>query len=214
MSILGAALGEIPDVRGRSGRIFRLDSMILLTVTAFLNGADSLAGIYRFGQRLGREHRLALGFMWHRMPSHATLCLFFQSLDVQALERVLGRIVLGTSDKQGRVHLALDGKTLRGSTSEERPNGLHLLSFFADSFKAVVAQRAGKRGYNEVTTAIEMLREMPLDGAIITGDAMFAARTFCRMVRAQGGEYMLPVKGNQPGLQRAIKTAMDDKKTA
>lgn len=213
MTTLREAFSEIPDHRGRSGRLFAMDSMLLLTLTAFMYGSNSLASVYRFGCKLDRPQREALGFLWFKVPSHEALCWFFRELDVDALESVLSRLVLGKGSKAGKpVRLAVDGKSLCGSASGDE-TAAHMLAVFADELKGVVAQKRGKRGYNEVTTAVQLLQGLPLDGAVITGDAMFADRKFCAVVRAGKGDYVLPVKENQPSLCKAIETVVTEKKT-
>ena len=224
MTTLKEAFETLPEHRGRSGRLYRMESLLLLTLVGFMYGCNSLASVARFGWKLDRSQREALGFLWFQMPSHPTLCIFFQALDVDALEAVLSRLVLGKGSKAGKlrssseavaptkVHLAVDGKSLCGSASGEE-TAAHMLAVFADELKGVVAQKRGKRGYNEVTTVVELLQDLPLDGAVVTGDAMFADKKFCTAVRAGKGDYVLPVKENQPSLCQAIEKVVTEKKT-
>ncbi len=57
---------------------------------------------------------------------------------------------------------------------------------------------------NEHKAALELLGVLPLAGAVVTGDAMFTHRDICAEVIAGGGDYVLPVKENQPTLGRDI----------
>lgn len=52
-----------------------------------------------------------------------------------------------------------------------------------------------------------MLKELPLEGAIVTGDAMFTQREICRVIRDRGGDYLFTVKDNQPRLKADIALA-------
>ena len=38
-------------------------------------------------------------------------------------------------------------------------------------------------GQNEITAALALLKELPLEGAIITGDAIFCQREICQTIR-------------------------------
>ena len=49
---------------------------------------------------------------------------------------------------------------------------------------------------------------------IITGDAMFTHRDFCAKVIEGGGDYVLPVKENQPTLGKDIAAAFAEPKAA
>jgi hypothetical protein len=48
---------------------------------------------------------------------------------------------------------------------------------------------------------------MSLKGKVLTGDAMFTHRDVCAAVLQGGGDYVLPVKGNQPTLGTDIAAA-------
>jgi hypothetical protein len=65
-----------------------------------------------------------------------------------------------------------------------------------------LAQLAVPAGTNEITTARVLLDVLPpLDGALISLDAAHTnAETARKVVIRKGADYLLPVKGNQPGL--------------
>jgi predicted transposase YbfD/YdcC len=52
-----------------------------------------------------------------------------------------------------------------------------------------------------------LLKGLLLDGAMITGDAIFAPRVICRHIRDAKGHHLFAVKGNQPELESNIKAA-------
>ena len=63
---------------------------------------------------------------------------------------------------------------------------------------------------NEITAALVLLKELPLDGAIITGDAIFTQREICQHIRDRNGHYLFVVKDNQPSLKAGIARAFGD----
>jgi hypothetical protein len=207
MSTLKTALESLTDHRGRHGREYALSSLILLVLVGFVCGCNSLAAVWRFGQRLTREQREALGFLWFKMPAHPTLCVAFHGMHVEALELLLSRVMLDKTDG-APLQLTLDGKSLRGS------GGVHVLACFCDALKATIGQRKAGRGYDEVTQAIALLKDLPLKGAVVTGDAMFTDRHLCETVVQGGGNYVLPLKDNQPSLKRAALAALEKKSAA
>jgi hypothetical protein len=103
----------------------------------------------------------------------------FLSLDADALARVLGRFALGDAAPG---HIAIDGKTLKGSRRHDA-KPLHVLSAFATGLSAVVGDLVVEPDQNEITAALTLLKSLPLDGAIITGDAIFCQRQICRHIR-------------------------------
>ena len=203
---LWAVLGEVPDRRGRKGRQYALRSLLGISLAAMLSGANDLRAIFRWGRRLGPEALRAFGIETGKAPCHATYHYFFASLDADALSRVLGRHALGEG---GAGHVAIDGKTLRGSRRDER-KALHVLSAFAVDVGAVIGDLTVEPDANEITTALELLKGLPLDGAIVTGDAIFAQRALSRHIREAGGDYLFTVKDNQATLRHDIATAFGD----
>ena len=94
----------------------------------------------------------------------------------------------------------------RGSRDGGTP-GVHLVSAYAPDVKAVLAQLRVDAKTNEHKAALELLGVLPLEGKVITGDAMFTHRDVCSAVIDGGGDYVLPVKENQPTLSRDIAAA-------
>ena len=52
-----------------------------------------------------------------------------------------------------------------------------------------------------------MLGRIDLTGKVVTGDAMFCQKSITETIVAGGGDYVLPVKGNQKNLLEDIQTA-------
>lgn len=203
---LFGALQELPDQRDRKGRRIPLPAILALAVAAMLAGADSLIAIFRWGRRLRPEALCLLGFADGVAPCHATYHYVFRSLDADALARVLGRFALGDA---GASHIAIDGKTLKGSRRHDA-KALHVLSAFATELSAVVGDLVVEPDQNEITAALALLKGLPLEGAIITGDAIFCQREICRHIRDRKGHYMFSVKRNQPELHAAIAESFGD----
>ncbi len=47
--------------------------------------------------------------------------------------------------------------------------------------------------------------QLPLKGAIVTGDALYANRSLCQKIVSRGGDYIVVVKGNQPQLHQDLQ---------
>jgi hypothetical protein len=200
------ALGEIEDKRGRKGRQYGLQSVLGISIAAMLAGANDLIAIFRWGRRLKPEALLLFGIESGKAPCHATYHYFFQALDADGLSRTPGRFACGDSEAQ---HLALDGKTLKGSRRLDA-KAVHILSAFATGLSAVIGDLTVEPDQNEITAAMVLLKGLPLDGAIITGDAMFAQHEICRHICDHNGHYLFTVKDNQPELKRNIAEAFGD----
>jgi predicted transposase YbfD/YdcC len=56
-------------------------------------------------------------------------------------------------------------------------------------------------GSNEIPAAQQLLRRTDLEGALVTADALHTQSETARIiVQDRGADFLLPVKGNQPGV--------------
>jgi DDE_Tnp_1-associated/Transposase DDE domain len=204
---LWEALGEIPDRRGRKGRQYPLRAVLALSLAAMLAGANDLIAIFRWARRLPPEALRLFGL--ERAPCHAMYHYFFKAFDVESAERVLGA---WARSEAALDHVAIDGKRLRGSApaGHDGREGVHLVAAFASRLGAVIGELRVAPGSNEITAALALLKSLPLDGTVVTGDAEFCQRAICSAVRDQGGDYLFTIKANQPRLMADIAVAFGD----
>ena len=200
---LWQALATVPDHRRNEGKRYPLHSLLLIAVAALLSGRRDQLGIVRWGRRLTREALEAIGISRNRVPAPSVWCELFQGLNIAALERVLGSWVLG---EQPAGHVAIDGKRLRGSATAQSP-GVHLLAAFSATLQGVIGQLRVAPEANEITAALQLLKTLPLDGLIITGDAIFTQKEICHVITDGGGDYFFTVKDNRPTLKADIALA-------
>ena len=212
---LWGALGEVPDRRGLQGQQYRLQSLLGISIGAMLAGANDLRAIFRWGRRLKPEALRLLGIEDGKAPCHATYHYVFKSLDADALATMLGKFALGNERAR---HIAIDGKTLKGSRrlvhakhgSANDAKPLHVLSAFVADLGVVVGDLVVEPDQNEIVAAMALIKELPLDGAVITGDAIFCQREICRHIRDANGHYLFVVKDNQPELKANIAESFGD----
>ena len=200
---------SVPDPRAASGKRYPLGSILTLCSVAMLCGCRSLYAIAQFGRDRGKGFAGALGFTRQTTPCCTTLHYLFAALDHAALEEAIARWTQTIADVRGWTTVSLDGKTLRGSTDVQLP-GVHLLAAYAHEAGIVLRQLPVDAKTNEHKAALELLDLIPVKDKLITGDAMFCQRDLSRKIRAKQGNYLWPVKDNQPDLRAAIEDAFDD----
>lgn len=210
---LGEALAVLPEARrpygwspGRSP--LPLVGMLQVAVTAMLCGARSLYAVAQWARDRVAEDAEALvplGLPAGRSPSVATLHRVFKRLDVAAFEQALGAWLERTGVQQVSA-LAIDGKTLRGIHGDEVP-GVHLVAAYAHASGEVLAQVAAPGKGHELAAATALLAMVPLAGRVVTADALLTQRARCEQIVARGGDYVLPVDGNQPSLLKEVAEA-------
>jgi hypothetical protein len=183
-----------------------LPALLGLAVVGMLAGMTSYEAIVQFGKERGWEFLQLLGFTTRWGLCKATYSRVFRRIDVADFEDRVGRWIAAQLGRNDAPHLAIDGKTARGSRDGATP-GVHLVSAYAPDVKAVLAQLRVDAKTNEHKAALELLGVLPLKGRVVSGDAMFTHRDVCSRVIEAGGDYLLPVKDNQPTLARDIAAA-------
>lgn len=199
-------LATLPDPRSKQGQRYPLPAVLGLAVLAMLAGMTSLEAIAQFGRLWGPRLAPLLGFKSGKTPSKATLSRAFRAVGVQSIEAALTAWARGRCPEDRWRHLSLDGKALRGSKDGEAP-GVHLLTAYAPEVAAVLGQLRVDKKTNEHKAALQLLGVLPLEGKVVTADAMFTHRDVCEAVCREGGDYLLPVKDNQPGLRAEVEAA-------
>ena len=170
-------LGKVKDPRNPSGRRHGLPSILRMMVNGFLCGCNSTAAIVRWAKRLSKTHKEALGFSG-AIPSEGALSNLFAKMNVSEMEDTLNKNKLKQSMKtQSLLHIAIDGKTIRGSVHKEAP-AVHLLSAFAVGLKSTIKQCQQDAAENEITSALKLLQTVELERVVITGDAIFAQKKY------------------------------------
>jgi len=199
-------LEGVEDPRGARGKRHPLSALLLLAVVAMLSGMTSYEGIVQFGKERGWEFRALLGFTRRRGLCKATYSRVFRRVNVADFEARVAQWIQGRLESTAAPQISIDGKTARGSRDGEMP-GIHLVSAYAPDVGAVLARLRVDAKTNEHKAALELLGVLPVKGKIVTGDAMFTHRDFCAKVIEGGGDYVLPVKENQPTLRADIAAA-------
>src|SRR5271165_2930544 len=179
-------LEGIQDPRGAQGKRHPLSALLALAVVAMLAGMTSYEAIVQYGKERGREFLYLLGFTRGRGLCKATYSRVFRRIDVAEFEASVSRWIQGRLQTSATLHIAIDGKTARGSRDGDTP-AVHLMAAYASEVHATVAQLRVDAKTNEHKAALELLGVLPIRGKIITGDAMFTHRDVCAEVIEAGG---------------------------
>jgi hypothetical protein len=201
-----AFLSQVPDPRGRQGRRHSLEAMLASIVCAMLQGARGYFAITQWVHDQDVEMWHALGFT-RRPPKLGAFRKLLMAISPKLFERALADWVkhcLGESSVEQTLEaVAMDGKTLCG-TLQPHERAVHLLSLLDQQTGCVLSQARVDAKTNEHKGALALLKELVLNGRVLTGDAMFCQRDLCEEIRDRGGHYFFVVKDNQPALKESI----------
>ena len=162
-----------------------------------VSGARSLEAIARSGRDRGGRLAGALGFTRQRTPCPATVHHVVKRLDAGLFESALQRWLRSRQDAGWRA-VSTDGKRRRGTQGHQLP-GVHLLAAYEHASKAVIGQPSVESSTNAHQAALALLGLIDVEGATVTGDAMFRQRDLSQEV--------LEKKGIISGRSRTTRTS-------
>ena len=202
-------LAEVPDPRKKKGKRHSLRAILALGIVATLSGAKSYAAIAEYG-RSHDQLRESLGFTHSKTPCAATLHNVFTRLDAEALTAKLTQWATLAFERfrpcEGSLTgVAIDGKTLRKSNRRGAKRA-HLLSVVSHDLGITLCQKALSEKDHEIPASRAILKTFDVAQKVITTDALLTQRRFSEAICGQGGDYLLPVKANQPELLEAIES--------
>jgi hypothetical protein len=106
-------------------------------------------------------------------------------------------------------HVAIDGKTLRATTSQSHP--VHQLRCYEVATGSVLWHWNAQEKENESSALKPLLTPPLITGRIFTLDAMHTQRALWARIHRFGGDYLLLAKDNQPTLREDIADLFEDR---
>lgn len=206
MPSLQECFEDMPDPRWKHLCSHKLIDILMIALCATIAGSDTWSEIVEFA--VDREAWLRKFLeLPHGIPSHDTFERVFARMDPKAFEERFRSWVSGIVKDQGGQVIAVDGKALRRA-GEQGASPLYLVSAWATTSRLVLGQTKVHDKSNEITAIPELLAWLDLRGCIVTIDAIGCQRKIAQQIIAQGGDYILAVKENQPGLSAHIQKVL------
>lgn len=200
---------ELSDPRVDRGRNHCLKEMVALAICGTICGADSWADIERFAKSNVNWFRQFLELP-NGVPSHDTFGRVFSRLDTGEFYNCVMNWIQALDLPLKDCSINIDGKTLRRShdrAADQPP--LHVVSAWANELKICIGQLSVDSKSNEIPAVQELLEMLELEGAVVTMDAMHCQKKTVRRIHEAGGDYVVPVKGNQETLHDRLRSEVD-----
>jgi hypothetical protein len=200
---------RVADWRQKIGD-FCCAGLVALVACAALCGVQrGQRDLAAFARTLSSPQLRVLGFRKkgqprrYRPPSETTFYRFLTGVDSASLQAALLAWQdwrLGSRRGDDAV-VALDGKTLLSS------QGVEVVSAYAVHSGRWLGSRLIEQKSNEIPAAQQLLREIPLRaGDKVTLDALHTQHETAQIiVQERGADYLLCVKGNQPGIAQTLQ---------
>jgi hypothetical protein len=196
-------LKTLVDPRKPRGVRHPVVTIVAIAACAALSGARSFCAIAEWAQGLSRDALRLLGSKRKTPPSEPTIRRVLQRMDADRLDVEIGQWLARHHPLRGRA-VAVDGKTLRGGHDTNQP-APHLLSAILHQEAVVIGQIAVHEKTNEIPKLPELLDPLPLQGAVVTADALHTQQNTARyLVETKKADYLFIVKDNQSTLRQDI----------
>jgi predicted transposase YbfD/YdcC len=201
--------GKLADPRSHINRKHLLGDLMVICVYAVLSGCDGPIAIGQWAKAKAawlKGHLELPG----GIPSHDTIGRLLVALKPAAFQACFSSWVAAiVESRESRLrehrHLAIDGKTLRGSHDHRKGLGaLHLVSVWAVDCGVSLGQLATAEKSNEITAIPELLEQVHLKNSIVTIDAAGCQKEIAAKIVDGSGDYCLALKGNQGNLHAAV----------
>jgi predicted transposase YbfD/YdcC len=214
---LASIFADLPDPRTETAnKRHRLSDILTIATCAVIAGAEGWEDIAAYGRAKEALFRQFLP-LDNGIPSHDTFYRVFARLDPDAFADRFTRWVaevcrdtgLTPPDIDGKIHIAVDGKSARRSQKTTSTGCLHLVEAWAVDNRLILGQRSVPEGSNEIPTFRDLLSTLDLKGSVVTMDAAGCHAETLEVIQERGGDYVVCVKGNQPGLHESIAGVFD-----
>ena len=197
-------LSKLTDIRKAQGKLYRLETVLMIVVLAKLCGEDKPLGIAEWAKNRQEELVNLLGLNKSQMPHHNTYRrILAYTVYAEEVERLVGQY--NQSGEHGEVY-AMDGKAVRGMRKKDEEGNEYLLSVYDVEQAKVLSQVVVGRKENEILQAPKALKLVEIAQKVLTGDALHTQRGLAAQIVEAQGNYVLPVKENQPHLYKNIQS--------
>jgi hypothetical protein len=218
------AFEQVMDQRHQRGVRYPLALVLSLVVLGKLAGMTSLAGIAEWVRLRSDWLKQVLPCTRASLPCASTDGKVLRRVEAEEVTRLMAewltrlsatrrcgaeasRLLTQEEEREQHAHLALDGKTLRGTLGHPAPDqqSVHVVGLYEAQTGVVLAQQAAPDKGTEITLEATLLTPSLVQGRIITADAMHTQRACCATITRFGGDSLLIAKANQPTLEEDLR---------
>ena len=205
---------SVPDFRrSHKGNIrHRLDDIIILMIFGRACGYVSRADIIEFGHHNINRFRKMKMFR-NGIPSESTLCRVENGInDLAMADRMQEFVEVFHAEllksECGREMICIDGKAERGTVQKNGRNP-DIVSAYSFNTGITLATEACQEKSNEIKAVPQLIDKIDIAGKVVTADAMSMQKDIIDRIRAQGGDFLIELKGNQRSLRYGVEDRLE-----
>src|SRR5579859_6539062 len=216
-------LKQVADGRHKRGVRYSVALVLTLILLAKLAGMTTPLAIAEWVRLRAAWLHTVLPTTRKTFPCAATYSNVLRAVDAEQVNALLTQTLtrvravercgdepsrlLGQAEREDHVHVALDGKTLRGTLGHEQADqrSMHQLALYETRTGLLLKEQVTGEKQNELSIVSEFLTPLWVSGRIISADALHTQHAFCTCVRRWNGHYVLIAKLNQACLREDLE---------
>jgi len=180
--------------------------LMLLLLCGYLSGGNTVSDLTIYAELNIGWINMLIGQAF-AAPSYDTLWWLLARLPPATFKQLLRKWFANVPQQFRDQLLVIDGKRLKGVSSDEHL--VHLVELFAAEQKLVLAQEKVPDKSSEPKVIEALLKDVDVNGALISTDALFAHTTRAQQFLDHGADYLIGLKGNQGNFHAEAKNFFD-----
>ncbi|MGH2508499.1 MAG: ISAs1 family transposase [Ktedonobacteraceae bacterium] len=228
LTALYEALKQVKDGRKKRGCRYSLAVILSLLLMARLAGETDIRAAAHWIKLRKKWVIEQLALRRQSVPCLGTYLYALSKIDAQDLLTVVASCLTRweagerceedpsrlaqQGGKQEKQHVAVDGKTMRGTLGHKQANqaSVHVLSVYEVKTGVVLAQRSVQEKENEISAVKDFLTPLYVKDRVWTADAMHTQKTACQFIEQFGGKYLFFFKDNHPTAHQDLALYFQD----
>jgi predicted transposase YbfD/YdcC len=216
---------KVSDPRNPSYVKHKVADVLIIILFAVCANCNSWYAIESFA-KAHKEWLTKLLGLENGVPTDNTFRVVLMHIDMEYVYRSILQILLNKIDKAIEKYsqrtnppeteiISFDGKASNSSGRHEtyehpEQQKLHTLNAYSANYGACLDQRFFNEKTNEIPEMPMLIKQMNINGAIVTCDALNTQPATAQAVVDGGGKYVMPVKGNKKTLYGDLVEYFDE----
>lgn len=203
MDNIFSILSTIPDPRHGNHLTYPIDYLLLIMFSAIMSGYTTWTDFELYAELHENDlkelyTRITRRKLKRYTPSHDTFGYACALLNPERFSEAFTNWLSSLFKMTGQ-HICIDGKTMRGVKRLSPDAEAHSVTAYISGLRASFNQVYISQKSNEINAIKNLLDLIDLEGNVVTIDAIGTQKEIVKKIVEGSGDYILNVKGNQPG---------------
>jgi predicted transposase YbfD/YdcC len=209
---IGEYFAEVETKKEYKGYFFSVSAAITISILGTFCGFRDMKQIHQWASHEKTMEFLRENFGIAEMVCYSWYTQILGMIKPKSFNKCFTNWVMDSVKTIKGTTVSLDGKTVRSTGKMKKyKNPLHIVSAQISEYGITIGQNAVDGKSNEIPAVRELIELLEIKGCLIVADALNCQKETAKAIIDNGGDYLLPVKDNQPNLKGEISDFVEDK---